>query len=258
MGAIVRVARGKQGWSVEDAAQKANLGHMTWRRVEDGHQVRGKTYAALDDIFSLPTGITSRAIADDEQVVELARRIGIDTEAVDGGEQSAYDFMMAMARVGTTGAARADLGGLRGGAVGTVIPAHTIANAGVAAGTGSAAGAAAVTHITRAGVLAAASAQHPAVTMSGRGSLTVGASGDEQAVGNILGGDAVARLAAELLGQLVVQPERTAGEQRLVEVLLGVLAERGGVSMGYTEGTGMVTMTTSDPETGDVTTHRLT
>lgn len=110
VGAIIRVARGKQGWSVEEAAKQADLGHMTWRRVEDGDFVRGKTYAALDDVFSLPTGTTSRAVSDDNQVVELARRIGLDTAAVDTGDQSAYDFMRSIARVAPSGALRSEPG----------------------------------------------------------------------------------------------------------------------------------------------------
>lgn len=65
-----------------------------------------------------------------------------------------------------------------------------------------------------------------------------------------VGGDAVARMSVELLGQLVLQPGRTPAEERLIHSLIAVVAEWNGASVAYTTGTASITMTSTDPDTG--------
>ncbi len=78
MGECLRIARGLRGWSVETAAASAGIGHMTWRRVEDGYQVRAKTYAALDKFFELPAGLFQSAYKSDSMLVRLAADLGVE------------------------------------------------------------------------------------------------------------------------------------------------------------------------------------
>lgn len=82
LGGVLQLLRASRGWSVEQAAVHAGLGHMTWRRMEDGFTVRNKTYAAVDSLFELPFGTTKRALADDLLMVQLIARVGIDTVEV--------------------------------------------------------------------------------------------------------------------------------------------------------------------------------
>lgn len=77
LGSMIRTKRGHEGISVETLAQRAQLGHMTLRRVEEGHTVRPKSYAALERALELPTGCVSRALLDDDALIELAGQLGI-------------------------------------------------------------------------------------------------------------------------------------------------------------------------------------
>ena len=75
----VRVAR---GWSVNDAASQAHLAPMTWRRAEEGLEVRRRSLAALDRLLGEQPGTTQRAIDDDLTMLDLVRRRGIDVSGV--------------------------------------------------------------------------------------------------------------------------------------------------------------------------------
>lgn len=75
---LLQVIRSQRGWSVEQAAVHAEIGHMTWRRAEHGVASRMKTYAAIDRILGLPAGTVNRATRSDDLMVELARHIGVD------------------------------------------------------------------------------------------------------------------------------------------------------------------------------------
>lgn len=90
LGGVLQVLRAGKGWSVEQAAVHANLGHMTWRRMEDGYSVRNKTYAAVDSLFELPFGTTKRALADDLLMVQLIARVGVDTSEVTTASASGF------------------------------------------------------------------------------------------------------------------------------------------------------------------------
>lgn len=76
---LLQTVRAQHGWSVETAAVHAGIGHMTWRRAEQGVPGRIKTYAALDRLFDLPPGTVNRATRNDEMLVELAQHLGVDT-----------------------------------------------------------------------------------------------------------------------------------------------------------------------------------
>lgn len=76
VGRLVRTARASRGWSVEQAAAQARLGHMTWRRIEDGARVRPGSYAAVDEVFGLPSG-SFMAAADGGSTTSLADKLGV-------------------------------------------------------------------------------------------------------------------------------------------------------------------------------------
>lgn len=82
LGGVLQILRASKGWSVEQAAVHAGLGHMTWRRMEDGFSVRAKTYAAVDQLFELPFGTVKRALNDDLLMVQLIARVGVETKDV--------------------------------------------------------------------------------------------------------------------------------------------------------------------------------
>jgi hypothetical protein len=73
----------------------------------------------------------------------------------------------------------------------------------------------------------------------------------------MLGGNAVAQMSVELLGQLVLQPQHTPAEERLIHSLLAVVAERSGATVAYTTGAASITMTTVDSATGAPVTQTL-
>lgn len=77
LGGVLQLLRTREGRSVEQAAVHAGIGHMTWRRVEDGMDVRSKTYAALDGVLSVPPGTVQCALNDDELMVGLIRKAGV-------------------------------------------------------------------------------------------------------------------------------------------------------------------------------------
>lgn len=77
LGALIRIRRGHEGISVEALAERARLGHMTLRRIEEGHPVRQASYAALESALGLPVGIVSRALTDEAAMVELAGHLGV-------------------------------------------------------------------------------------------------------------------------------------------------------------------------------------
>lgn len=89
LGATVRAVRGKNGWSVESASERAGIGHMTWRRIEDGYPVRAKSYAALDLLFEQSAG-TFGAAARDGVSEALARSLGVVQPATDDDAEEAY------------------------------------------------------------------------------------------------------------------------------------------------------------------------
>lgn len=72
LGGVLQLLRDRHGWSVEAAAHRAGVGHMTWRRAEDGFRVRRATYSKLDRLLELPIGTIGRALNDDRLMVELA------------------------------------------------------------------------------------------------------------------------------------------------------------------------------------------
>lgn len=76
LGGLLATYRTRKGLSVERAAVEAGLGHMTWRRAEDGAPVRRKTYAALDTVLGVPVGTVQRALNDDLLMVDLMMTTG--------------------------------------------------------------------------------------------------------------------------------------------------------------------------------------
>jgi hypothetical protein len=81
LGGVLNLWRLSRGYSIERAASEVKLGHMTWRRAEDGFVVRRRTYAALDELLEVGLGTVQRALNDDALMVELARRV-VDPQTI--------------------------------------------------------------------------------------------------------------------------------------------------------------------------------
>lgn len=77
LGAVVRSFRRARGWSVRDAAADAGVAPMTWRRVEQGLEVRACTLARLDRALSRPAGDVASALEDDVAATGLAAVAGL-------------------------------------------------------------------------------------------------------------------------------------------------------------------------------------
>lgn len=101
---MLQSVRARNGWSVNDAASRAGIAPMTWRRLEDGLDVRRRSHTAVDGLLEQPFGTVTRALNDDLVMVELLR---VDREDVDAVEpETAASYLDALAerhRSGSTG-----------------------------------------------------------------------------------------------------------------------------------------------------------
>lgn len=75
LGAAVRAVRGRRGVSVESAAKRAGLSPVTWRRIEHGHGVYGRTVRKLEAYLALPEGAIADALEGDEAMAGLEDRL---------------------------------------------------------------------------------------------------------------------------------------------------------------------------------------
>jgi transcriptional regulator with XRE-family HTH domain len=80
LGAFLRHWRASQDLSVEAMAERAGLSHMTWRRLEDGHAIRARSLGIVEQAAGLPSGAIIRALNDDDALVELAEKLGIEID----------------------------------------------------------------------------------------------------------------------------------------------------------------------------------
>ncbi|MEU7817075.1 helix-turn-helix domain-containing protein, partial [Pseudonocardia sp. NPDC049154] len=146
LGGLVQIIRARRGWSVNDAASAASVAPMTWRRVEDGLDVRQRTLTALDGLLGVQFGTVKRALDDDLVMLELVDLVDIGV-GMDEALADPAGTLAALAERFRTGSA----------------PRQTIANAGVAEGGGQVG-----TPTVRQGTGRAA------VVLSGRGELSAG------------------------------------------------------------------------------------
>ncbi len=58
LGRQVRDVRQGEGISIETAAERGGVGHMSWRKIERGQEVRQRTYVGIDRAFDWPIGHT--------------------------------------------------------------------------------------------------------------------------------------------------------------------------------------------------------
>lgn len=107
LGGILQVIRARRAWSVNDGASHAGIAPMTWRRVEEGLDVRQRTLTALDGLLGQPFGTVRRALDDDLAMVQLVRFADIDTEGVDVADPAG--FLAALAERFRSGTAPAVL-----------------------------------------------------------------------------------------------------------------------------------------------------
>jgi transcriptional regulator with XRE-family HTH domain len=126
LGGVLQLLRTQKGWSVEQAAHQAGLGHMTWRRVEDGFAVRRRTYAALDTILSLPVGTVQRALNDDTLMLSLLGQV-VEVHPLDADDAAGYVERFAHQTLSgsprQTSALAPAAGGRAGGLDGTLVAA---------------------------------------------------------------------------------------------------------------------------------------
>ncbi|MGD9530540.1 MAG: helix-turn-helix domain-containing protein, partial [Pseudonocardia sp.] len=110
---ILRVIRGRNDWSVNDAASAASIAPMTWRRLEDGLDVRKRTLTALDSLLGQPFGTVRRALDDDLVMVSLTGLADVDASTV--APEDAGAFLDALAERFRTGTVDSNPRGLRPG-----------------------------------------------------------------------------------------------------------------------------------------------
>lgn len=101
LGGVLQLVRGTRGWAVNDAASHAGIAPMTWRRLEEGLDVRRRSLAALDHLLGEPVGGVQRALDDDLVMLALAGRYGVDVNAV--GPADAADCLNHLAERFRTG-----------------------------------------------------------------------------------------------------------------------------------------------------------
>lgn len=95
LGGALRLLRTHRTWSVKQAADAAAIAPMTWRRLEEGLEVRERTHVALDALLALPPGGVRRALGDDVLMVDLVGGLGVVvTEDVE--PEAAGTFLAAM------------------------------------------------------------------------------------------------------------------------------------------------------------------
>lgn len=76
----VRAARTKNGWSKEEAARRAEISAITWKRVEDGLKVHDSKLAAVQRVLGLTEPAESGAtepIGEDFVEFEITGRPGV-------------------------------------------------------------------------------------------------------------------------------------------------------------------------------------
>ena len=67
------------------------MGHMTWRRLEDGYGSRTQSYAKVDHLLGLSPGTVKRALGDDLLMLALMRdAAGVDTADATAGTASSF------------------------------------------------------------------------------------------------------------------------------------------------------------------------
>ncbi len=87
---IVQALRRRHNWTVNDAASAASIAPMTWRRLEDGLDVRQRTLTALDSLLGQQFGTVRRALDDDLVMLELAQLADVDVAGVKPDGVSVY------------------------------------------------------------------------------------------------------------------------------------------------------------------------
>lgn len=101
LGGVLHLIRAARGWNVNDAASQAGMAPMTWRRLEDGLDVRRRSLAAVDHLLDEPLGTAQRALDDDLLMLSLAGKHGVDVTAA--GPIGAADFLDQLAERFRTG-----------------------------------------------------------------------------------------------------------------------------------------------------------
>lgn len=82
LGGALQLIRQRNDWNVNEAATRAGLAPMTYRRAEDGLAIRERSLTALDHLLDMPVGTVKRALADDLLMVDVVKLAGVDVRHV--------------------------------------------------------------------------------------------------------------------------------------------------------------------------------
>lgn len=107
LGVMMQALRGREGKSIEDFAEVAGLGHMTWRRLETGEPLQTRTYAKLDKRFRLEPGTIITALETDRGMDDLAVSLRVKHPPHGGPHGGA---VLAEASVAMEGGRRVEIG----------------------------------------------------------------------------------------------------------------------------------------------------
>lgn len=80
-GASIKEQRQKRGLAIETAAEKGDVSHMTWRRIETGRSVQRRSYLAVDIAFGLELGTTQDVLSGKQSWPNPRRRAQVLTRA---------------------------------------------------------------------------------------------------------------------------------------------------------------------------------
>lgn len=124
LGGGLQIVRARLGLNVNEAAARAKLAPMTFRRLEDGMDVREKSLTAVDRFLDVVVGSVKRALADDMQMIELLKLVGVDVRHV--AADNAGEFLAAFADQTRTDSPRQQrvLGPQRSGPDRSGLPGH--------------------------------------------------------------------------------------------------------------------------------------
>lgn len=77
LGEQVKTARTKKGWSKEEAARRADISAITWKRVEDGLKVHDSKLAAVLRVLDEPEGVAVEPVGEDFVQFEISGSFGV-------------------------------------------------------------------------------------------------------------------------------------------------------------------------------------
>ena len=96
----VKIERLRRGLSVERAAKKGHLSHVTWRRIEKGQAVNERSYIGVDMVFDLAPGTALQILSSECNLGEAVNdreslTLAEERERNDSGRRYGIEQVMA-------------------------------------------------------------------------------------------------------------------------------------------------------------------